>query len=828
MFFAEVLLPLPLSGSFTYRIPQELSPKVKAGHRVVVPFGAKKYYTGIVTSLTNVPPSDNYEIKEIISTLDEYPIIRRPQLQLWEWVAEYYLCSAGDVFRAALPAALKVESETFIELNPEWECDDISGLSEREVVIMQLLEHEAKRLRISEIEKATGFTNVSTLATGMLERGMVIISEKLIERYTSRRVPYVRIAFERNSSDALREAFDKVGMKTQIKQQQALQAIIQMSGFMQSGSELREVSQEEVLQRTGLIRPVLKQLADKGLIEIYKKEINRFRFNGLVSGELPKLSPAQTEALNAIHMSWREKDVTLLHGVTSSGKTEIYIHLIDFVLKQGRQALFLVPEIALTTQLTKRLQRVFGEKVVIYHSKFSDNERVDIYKKVLSNTDPTVIIGARSAIFLPFSSLGLVIVDEEHEPSYKQQDPAPRYNGRDTAMVLARMHGAKTLLGSATPAIDTYYKARTGRYGLVSLTERYSGVSLPAIEIIDTNKARHRGVMNGPLAPQTISLIKDSVTDGRQAIVFLNRRGYAPVATCKMCAYTPKCEHCDVSLTYHKGIDKLVCHYCGAIYPLPKVCPSCREPSMEIYGYGTERMEDEVANILEGDNTVLRMDLDTTRNKDGYENIISEFSKGKAQILVGTQMVTKGLDFGNVNAVAIVNSDALLNQPDFRASERAFNMMSQVAGRAGRRDKRGTVAIQTRTADHPIFPYVMAHDYVGFYEEELKERHKFNYPPFTRVIYIYLKHRDRHAIDELAVAYTRRLHELFGNRVFGPEEPSVGRIQALFIRKVMLKVEIQASMKKVKDILRNTLIEMRTSGMQAAKSAIVYYDVDPY
>lgn len=827
MLYAEILLPLPLSATFTYAVPSGIAAEVRAGHRVIVPFGARKFYTGIVVSLSNIPPEGGYEVKEIISVLDRNPILRRPQMQLWEWVADYYLCSVGDVMKAALPAALKVESETFIEVNPQWDAGDAAGLTEREVVILQLLDHEDRRMRISEIEKSTGFTNVSHLATRMLEKGIVMISEKLVERYTSRRVTYVRLTVSRGDGEALRRAFGKVGMASQVRQQQAFQALIQMSGFMQRATPLREVSQEELLQRTGLTHTVLKQLADKGILEFYKKEINRFQFNGLVTGELPELSEAQNRALKEIHRSWLEKDVTLLHGVTSSGKTEIYIHLIDFVLRQGKQALLLVPEIALTTQLTKRLQRVFGDKVVIYHSKFSDNERVDIYKKILSGHDPMVVIGARSAIFLPFAQLGLVIVDEEHESSYKQQDPAPRYNGRDTAMVLARMHGAKTLLGSATPAIDTYYKAETGRYGLVSLAQRYSGVELPAIELVDANKARRQGVMNGPLAPRTVSLIKEAVKAGRQSIVFLNRRGYAPVATCKMCAYTPRCEHCDVSLTYHKGIDRLVCHYCGAVYPLPVVCPACREPAMEIFGYGTERMEDEVAKVFSGEASILRMDLDTTRNKDGYENIINDFSQGKAQILVGTQMVTKGLDFGNVSAVAIVNADALVNHPDFRASERAFNMMSQVAGRAGRRDTRGIVAIQTRTPGHPVFAYVIAHDYQGFYREELAERRKYNYPPFTRVINIYLKHRDRHAVDELSVAYTRRLHQLFGNRVFGPEEPSVGRVQSLFIRKVMLKVEIEASMKKVKEILRNTLIEMHSSGMQAAKSAIVYYDVDP-
>ena len=561
-------------------------------------------------------------------------------------------------------------------------------------------------------------------------------------------------------------------------------------------------------------------------MEIYRRQINRFSLSGMVTGELPKLSEAQSAALDALHKSWLDHEVTLLHGVTSSGKTEVYIHLIDYMLRQRRQVLYLVPEIALTTQLTDRLQRVFGDKVVIYHSKFSDNERVDIYRKILSSSEPMVILGPRSAIFLPFADLGLVIVDEEHESSYKQQDPAPRYNGRDASMILARMHGAKTLLGSATPAIDTYYKAQNGRYGLVTLAERYGGVELPEIELVDTAKAMRTRTMQGALALSTIGKIKTAVGRGEQAIVFLNRRGYAPVAQCKLCAWIPKCEHCDVSLTYHKRIDKLVCHYCGAIYPLPVTCPACREPSIEVYGYGTERMEDEISPVL-ADATVLRMDLDTTRNKDGYEKIISDFSQGKAQVLVGTQMVTKGLDFDRVRTVAIVNADSLVNQPDFRASERAFNMISQVAGRAGRRDVRGTVMIQTRQPSHPIFPFITSHDYAGFYEAELLERGRYNYPPFTRLIYIYIKHRDPRAADELAVAHARRLRELFGNRVFGPEEPVVARVQTLYIRKIMLKIEVVASMKKVKQILRAAYEELHASRHPAVAGAIVYYDVDP-
>ena len=820
--FAEVILPLPLSGTFTYEIPQEMAGEVKRGHRVIVQFGKRKFYTGIVTAITPRKP-DGYEVKPITLLLDNQPILRNPQLKLWEWVADYYLCSTGDVMKAALPAALKVESETFLE--PATDLDDApSPLSEREAVILQTLIHAGKRMSVADLAKTTGYSGMNALAAKMLEKGLLMVSEKLVERYVARKVTYVAVNAERNDRQRLHEMFDSVARAP--KQQQALLALLDMSGFMQPSAPLREVTLTHLLERTALSRPIISEMEKKGILTISKREISRFSFTGISSGELPTLSEAQNRALQELHQSWTQHEVTLLHGVTSSGKTEIYIHLIDFILRRRLQVLYLVPEIALTTQLTSRLQKVFGNSVLVYHSKFSDNERVDLYRRILNTSEPLVIIGPRSAVFLPFAQLGLVIVDEEHETSYKQQDPAPRYNGRDTAIVLARMHGAKTLLGSATPAIDTYYKATSGRYGLVTLSERFGGVRLPQIKLVDTTKARKASMMQGALAHETVSMVRRTIDSGAQSIIFLNRRGYAPVAQCKLCAWTPKCEHCDVSLTYHKRIDKLVCHYCGAIYPLPTVCPACREPAIEVHGYGTERMEDEIQPAL-ANAKVLRMDLDTTRNKEGYSRMISEFSRGDANVLVGTQMVTKGLDFDRVKSVAIVNSDALINQPDFRDSERAFNMISQVAGRAGRRDEQGTVAIQTRQPSHPLFPKLLAHDYIGFFQEQLEERRKFFYPPFTRLIYIYIKHRDPRELDSLAARYANRLRELFGNRVFGPEEPAVGRVQTLYIRKIMLKIEVTASMKQVKEILRATYEEMHALRIPSIKTAVIYYDVDP-
>ncbi len=561
-------------------------------------------------------------------------------------------------------------------------------------------------------------------------------------------------------------------------------------------------------------------------MRIYKKDVNRFKFTGDVSGKLPRLSDAQGAALDELHKSWMTKNVTLLHGVTSSGKTEIYIHLINFVLNRGDCVLYLVPEIALTTQLTRRLQEVFGEKVVIYHSKFSDNERVDIWKKLLHDTEPVVVIGARSSVFLPFSHLGLVIVDEEHESSYKQYDPAPRYNARDAAIVLAGMHGAKTLLGSATPSVETYSKALSGKFGLVRLSVRYQDVQLPEIRVIDMAHARKAGMLSGTFAADTERSIRESLARGAQVILFQNRRGYAPLARCKQCAWVPRCSQCDVALTYHSYLRQLQCHYCGAVYPLPSVCPQCKEPAIEIIGYGTERVEEEVAARFPGEK-MLRMDLDTTRNKDSYEHIIDEFSAGKARILVGTQMVTKGLDFGGVDTVAVLNADSIINFPDFRSGERAFNMLEQVSGRAGRRSgSKGLVLIQTYQPSHPVLRFVVKHDYEGYYEREIAERERYFYPPFSRIVYMYVKHRDPSRLRMIADTYAARLRTLLGNRVYGPEEPAVGRVQGLYIRKIMLKIEVAASMAKVKEILRQTYIDMHE--LPQMKGTVVYYDVDPY
>ncbi|WP_290449924.1 primosomal protein N' [uncultured Muribaculum sp.] len=797
--YAEVILPLPLFGTFTYSIPTTLEGKAAVGHRVIVPFGRKKYYTGIIESITPVAP-EGFEVKDISSVLDPWPVVKHPQLKLWEWIAEYYLCTAGDVYKAAVPAGLKVESETFIELNPDYEEMPDARMTDREAIIMQSLDHNGK-MTPAEISKKTGLNSIESTISSMVERRMLIIAEKLIERYRPKKETLVRLAVDRNDNEAMHKVFDAV-----------------------KGAKKPEVPRQHLLEQSGLSPAILAALASKGIVEIFTREINRFNYTGTEQGELPKLSAPQSEALDSIHRMFIDKNVTLLHGVTSSGKTEIYIHLIDYILKKGSQALYLVPEIALTTQLTRRLQKVFGKRVIIYHSKFSDNERVDIWKRMLHDPSPCVVIGARSSLFLPFSRLGLVIVDEEHESSYKQFDPAPRYNARDCAIVLASMHGAKTLLGSATPAIETYYKALNGRYGLVTLSERYEGVQLPLIEIVDLNDERRRGRISGPMSARLAMMSREAVKGGEQVILFHNRRGFAPVVVCKQCGYVPKCQNCDVSLTYHRKAGEMVCHYCGATYKLPTICPACKEPAIEVYGYGTERIEEIAESSFPGAR-IMRMDLDTTRNKDSYLNIINDFSLGKADILVGTQMVTKGLDFERVSLVGILNADNLINFPDFRASERAFNMLEQVAGRAGRRNKRGLVIVQTSQPAHPILSYLQAHNYEGFYEHELEERRRYGYPPFTRVINIYLKHRDEDLLIRAAAGYAETLRHLFGNRILGPDEPHIARIQSLYIRKIMLKVEIQASMSKVKAILRSVYEAQMAD--KSLRSLVVYYDVDP-
>lgn len=814
MRYAQVILPLPLADAFTYVLPDGM--EAVQGCRVIVPFGAKHFYTGVVESVSTIAPPAGVALKEVSIVLDHEPIIRPAQIRLWHWMADYYLCSVGEVFKAALPAGLKIESETRVDINADAEAEDFASCSPEEVAVLDFVRRNGSTPADTLKTKAGAKASV---ISRLVDRRLLCISEKLVERYHAVKREYIRPAI---AAEAIPKAFEAV--KRSKKQEEALTALVALSGLYKPDATLAEVPVDVLMERADVSRPIIKALADKGLCELYKKEISRFSGQTEATAPLPDLSPAQNQALRKIHDTFREKDVVLLHGVTGSGKTEIYIHLIDYVLRQGRQALFLVPEIALTTQLTRRLQRVFGAKVIIYHSKFSDSERADQWKRLATSSEPFVVIGARSAVFLPFARLGMVIVDEEHESSYKQYDPAPRYNGRDTAAMLATMHGAKTLFGSATPTIETYYKATTGKFGLVSLAERYGNASLPKLEIVDMKAERGRKAVAGYFSHTLLDATLDALGRKKQAILFHNRRGYAPLARCKMCAFTPKCDHCDVSLTYHRRTNRLVCHYCGAEYQVPTVCPECHEPAIEVMGYGTERLEEEIEQNFR-DRRVLRMDLDTTRNKDSYSRIIDDFSAHRADILVGTQMVTKGLDFGDVELVGVLNADSLINFPDFRAAERAFNMIEQIAGRAGRRDDKGRVLVQTYNPDHPLLELVQKHDYQGFYTRELEERRSFSFPPFTRIINIYVKHRDARTADECAARFAASLREVFGQRVTPPQEPPVGRVQSMYIRKIMLKVEREASMAKVKAILREKYVALSASPLM--RGLTVYYDVDP-
>lgn len=818
--YAEVLLPLPIQGTYTYHIPDSIG-DLPIGSRVLVPFGRKKFYTAIVVLTHNRAPQ-GYEVKDLLSVLDSYPILRHPQLKFWSWIAEYYLCTIGEVYKAALPSGLKVESETFISPNPDFEESEAGQLSDREKVVLDFTAQRG-RIQINEIAKATGFKCVESIVSKMLELNALHVSERIIDTYRPKTESFVRLTIDKGDNKGIASFFEMV--KRAKKQEQLLLAYLDLSHWMQSGTATREVSKAELLKRSDCTQPVLAAAAQRGIFEIYKKEINRFDGLGSTLADPPALSPEQTVAYHEILESFKTHSITLLHGVTSSGKTSIYMHLISEELKLGKQTLLLVPEIALTTQLTFRLKKVFGNKLLIYHSKFSDNERVDIWKHLLRSNEPCVVIGVRSSVFLPFANLGLIIIDEEHDSSYKQQDPAPRYNGRNAALVLAMMHGAKTLLGSATPSVESYYNAEKGKYGLVTLSTRYEGIEMPTVKVIDTKLARKKHEMRGFFSQELITDCTQALNNGEQVILFQNRRGYSPLVRCKECGWVPKCVNCDVSLTYHKHLGTLSCHYCGYTISLPNICPACGNPAVEIVGYGTERIEDDVENVFPG-KTILRMDLDTTRSKNGHEKIIEAFSKHKADILVGTQMVTKGLDFSGVNTVGILNADTMISFPDFRAHERAFDMLEQVAGRAGRANKQGNVVIQTSDPEHPIIEFVKNHDFIGFYRNELAERERFHYPPFTRIINIFLKHRDNNVVVEMAVRHADLLRRVFGERVLGPEAPMIARVQNMYIRQIVLKIETEASLSKVKQILRN-IYERMLSLDSRMKSVRIHYDVDP-
>ena len=815
--YVDVILPLPLPRAFTYSLSDEEAVEVQPGCRVVVPFGRKKFYTAIVRSVHQNAPTD-YAVKEVTTILDPSPVLLPKQFTFWEWLADYYLCTQGDVYKAALPSGMKLESETVVEYNPDFEAAE--RLTDREQRILDLLSQEPEQ-SVTKLEKESGIKNILQVIKSLLDKEAIFVKEELRRTYKPKTEARVRLTEAVSTEQRLREIFEELNRAP--KQLALLMKYIELSGFM-GNRALKEVAKGELLQRSGASPAVLNGLIDKGIFEVYHHEVGRLTRVETETVELNPLNEFQQRAHDGIVSQLNEKNVCLLHGVTSSGKTEIYIHLIEEAIRQGKQVLYLLPEIALTTQITERLKRVFGSKLGIYHSKFPDAERVEIWQKQLGNKGYDIILGVRSSIFLPFTNLGLIIVDEEHENTYKQQDPAPRYHARNAAIVLASLYGAKVLLGTATPSIETYQNAITGKYGLVELKERYQEIRLPEIIPVDIKELTRKKRMSGQFSPLLLEQIRASLAAKEQVILFQNRRGFAPMIECRTCGWVPKCKNCDVSLTYHKKIGQLTCHYCGYSIPLPRSCPACEGTEMLNRGFGTEKIEDDMKQLFP-EARVARMDLDTTRTRTAYERIIADFEQGKTDILIGTQMVSKGLDFDHVSIVGILNADTMMNYPDFRAYERAYQLMAQVAGRAGRKNKQGKVILQTKSIDHPIINQVINNDYEDMVMGQLAERQMFHYPPYYRLVYVYLKNKNAALLEQMAQVMAGKLRAVFGDRVWGPADPPVARVQLLYIKKIIVKIEINAPMNRARELLRLVQREMQED--ERFKSLIVYYDVDP-
>ena len=762
MKYVDVILPLPLPGLFTYSIPAGMEGKVVFGKRLLVPLGKSKKYIAMAVRLHDVKP--DFDVKPIEQVLDAEPALLDKQYRLWTWISEYYMSPLGDVYNAAFPAGLK-----------------------------------------------------ST------------------EKFKPKMELYVELSSAYRQPRALRVALSMMGRA--IKQANAFRTFLQLSHWdallgegIDENAEIdlkvERVTKEELMNESHSTSAIVKSLIDKGFLFTYELEVGRLNTSGESHFDLIKpLSMPQQDAYNQILMQMMSKNVVLLHGVTSSGKTEIYIHLIKKALDEHKQVLYLLPEIALTVQIMERLHKVFGDRLGIYHSKYSDAERVEIWQKQMSGHPYDVILGARSAVFLPFQHLGLVIVDEEHETSFKQQDPAPRYHARSAAIMLASMYpDAKVLLGTATPSMESYYNAQQGKYGLVELKTRYKDIQLPEIHVVDIKDLQHRKMMTGPFSPQLLAAVREALQNGKQAILFQNRRGFAPMIECKVCGWVPRCKNCDVSLTLHKNINLLTCHYCGYTYPVPTECPNCGSTELKGRGYGTEKIEDQIAEIFP-EARIARMDLDTTRTRNAYERLIEDFSSGKTNLLIGTQMISKGLDFDKVSVVGILNADSMLNYPDFRAYEHAFMMMSQVSGRAGRKGKRGLVILQTKSPDVPVISQVVHNDYKGFYEGLLEERRAFRYPPFFHLINVYLKHKHDKVCQQASDQLGAMLRGWFGERILGPDKPAVARVKTMNIRKIVIKLENGIDQKRVREYLTYAQEVMLKDPRYGALQ--IYYDVDP-
>ncbi|WP_335976444.1 replication restart helicase PriA [Gaetbulibacter jejuensis] len=789
--FIDVILPIPLEKLFTYSITEAEANFLKSGMRVSVPFGKSKIYTAIVHSIHNTAPVV-YEAKDIHQILDETPVVTQTQLQHWHWISRYYMCSVGEVMRAALPSAFLLESETIITKNKDRIVND-EDLKDDEFLVYEALHHQSS-LKIQDLMSILDKKNVLPVIKRLLEKNAITVEEEIYEKYKPKLVRYVKLHSSFSSEKALQNLLEELGRAH--KQKEVVLAL-----FSISAQTKKPVKVSDLTNQSGASSTIVKALIDKDILEEYFIQTDRVQYEGEENESSKQLNEHQEKALEQIEESFQSQNITLLHGVTSSGKTEIYVKLIEEVLKQNKQVLYLLPEIALTTQLVDRLQNYFGEQVSVFHSKYSVNERVEVWNNMLDNSPKAqVILGARSSVLLPFHNLGLIIVDEEHEQSYKQFDPAPRYHARDAAIVLAKMFKAKTLLGSATPSLESYYNAMQNKYGFVELNHRYNNVMMPDIELVDIKDKHKRKRMNGHFSDRMIEEMTETLEEGHQIILFQNRRGFSPIVECNTCGHSPQCPNCDVSLTFHQYKNELRCHYCGYHMAMQQQCQACGSVEIDSKGFGTEQVEEEVKALFPN-HKVARMDLDTTRGKYGYEKIITALEQQEIDILVGTQMLTKGLDFRNVKLVGIMNADNMLNFPDFRAHERSFQLMLQVAGRAGRTDKRGKVLIQTYNPYHRILQQVSTNNYVEMFNEQMNDRHNYKYPPLYRLIKITLKHRDFNKVNFAADWYTKSLRQVFRDNVLGPEFPPVSRIRNLYHKNILVKIPPKQSLSKTKEAI---------------------------
>ena len=824
-YFVEVILPLPVPGLFTYRVPYEMNDYIEKWKRVVVQFGKKKIYTAIVVNIHETPPP-NYSVKYILSILDQKAVMNNIQYGFWKWIADYYMSEPGEVMNVAIPSALKLASESKIVMNPDFD-GDYDSLGEKEYLVAEALDIQ-KQLTLTEVENIVEQKKVIPLIKTLIEKRLVLMEEELKEKYKPKIESYIRLTTKYRDEKKLGELFDQLE-KRAYKQLEVLMAYIQLSGFGKDNE--KKTTKRELTGKIKKSNSAINSLVKKEVLEVYKETISRLEnFEASSQPSNIDLSETQSVALKGVREGLTEKGVVLLHGVTSSGKTEVYIKLIEEALQQGKQILYLLPEIALTTQIINRLRKYFGNRVGVYHSKYNENERLEIWNNVLNpgaedleTSNFKVILGPRSALFLPFSNLGLIIVDEEHDQSYKQYSPAPRYNARDAAIVLANMHHAPILLGSATPSLESYYNTKTGKYALVNLHNRYGDVLMPEVFVADLKKETRQRTMKSHFSSFLLEHINEALKEKEQVILFQNRRGFSLRLECDTCNWMPECKNCDVTLIYHKHFNQLKCHYCGYSRRVPERCDSCGSTHLHMKGFGTEKIEDDLS-ILYPEAKIRRMDLDTTRSKNAYQNIITDFEERRIDILVGTQMVTKGLDFDNVSMVGILNADSLISFPDFRSFERSFQLMSQVSGRAGRKSKRGKVIIQTFNPYHSVIRNVIDHDYLAMYNSQILERRNFKYPPLYRLIQLQLKHKDPRTLNDAARELAIMLRQILGNRILGPEYPMVSRVRNLYLKNILIKLE-KPDLKTHKTQILKSLDAFR--GQAAFKSIRVDIDVDP-